>query len=397
VSQLLDHRPSQPGELPGLQPSPPSQHPNAQRSALRELRALEDSDLRHLPEERTLRDLQSHRQTLVPGLQTAVDPMLWLRPGRPAPRWHYRRAALLELHPRSQLLAQLPRLWSTRSIIIDTETRWHQARWLLHDETLKPEDRVAGLLVLLYAQWPAAIGRLSLDQVQTNGNQVTLRLGREPVVLPQPLNALVLPVVAARQGHAAIGNQGSSPWLFPGGQPGRPISAFRLAERLRELGIQSKQSRSTALFQLATELPAALLASMLGIHITVAVAWQRASSGDWTSYAAQVSRNRSDKRTCPTANSSRRVGRQRGLVMRSSQGELTTATFWRGRRTDDADWLAGLATSNRPDKVRRAVRSRRQTGSTPVFASDDDSWGCVPPAVGGTRLVRDQFPRCAKR
>jgi hypothetical protein len=29
---------------------------------------------------------------------------------------------------------------------------------------------------------------------------------------------------------------------------------------------------------------------MLGIHITVAVAWQRASSGDWTSYAADVSR-----------------------------------------------------------------------------------------------------------
>jgi hypothetical protein len=34
---------------------------------------------------------------------------------------------------------------------IDTETRWQQARWLLHDTTLDPEDRVAGLLVLLYA------------------------------------------------------------------------------------------------------------------------------------------------------------------------------------------------------------------------------------------------------
>jgi hypothetical protein len=27
---------------------------------------------------------------------------------------------------------------------------------------------------------------------------------------------------------------------------------------------------------------------MLGIHITVA--WQRASAGDWTSYAAEISR-----------------------------------------------------------------------------------------------------------
>jgi len=34
-------------------------------------------------------------------------------------------------------------------------------------------------------------------------------------------------------------------------------------------------------FQLATDLPAAILARMLGIHITVAVAWQRAAAGDW--------------------------------------------------------------------------------------------------------------------
>jgi len=29
---------------------------------------------------------------------------------------------------------------------------------------------------------------------------------------------------------------------------------------------------------------------MLGIHIKVAVQWQRVSAGDWTSYAADVSR-----------------------------------------------------------------------------------------------------------
>jgi hypothetical protein len=29
---------------------------------------------------------------------------------------------------------------------------------------------------------------------------------------------------------------------------------------------------------------------MLGIHITVAATWQRASAGDWTAYAADVSR-----------------------------------------------------------------------------------------------------------
>src|SRR6266567_1019413 len=78
-------------------------------------------------------------------------------------------------------------------------------------------------------------------------------------------------------------DQHPSPWLFPGGQPGRPISASHLGQRLKDLGIQPGPARSTALFQLATELPAALLARMLGIHIDVAVAWQHARSEEHTS------------------------------------------------------------------------------------------------------------------
>ena len=43
-------------------------------------------------------------------------------------------------------------------------------------------------------------------------------------------------------------------------------------------GVTASDLRTAALFQLATELPAAILARTLGIHITVAVAWQRAAS-----------------------------------------------------------------------------------------------------------------------
>ena len=109
-------------------------------------------------------------------------------------------------------------------------------------------------------------------------------------MLPEPLSTLVRELVTTRRGHAVLGDQGTSPWLFPGGQPGRPISADRLGQRLRLIGLRPAEARSTALFQLATELPAAVLARMLGIHITVAVQWQRSSAGDWTSYAADVSK-----------------------------------------------------------------------------------------------------------
>ena len=180
--------------------------------------------------------------------------------------------------------------WGGPTAVIDTETRWKLARRLIHDQTLKPEDRLAGLLVLLYAQRASAISRLTLDRLHDDGHEVQLRLGREPILLPEPLGTLARQVAAARHGHAAIGDQKDSPWLFPGGQPGRPISAFRMAERLRHLGICSGPARSAALFQLATDLPAAVLARLLGIHIAVAVAWQRASAGDWAAYAAEVSR-----------------------------------------------------------------------------------------------------------
>jgi hypothetical protein len=94
------------------------------------------------------------------------------------------------------------------------------------------------------------------------------------------------------KGHATIGALAPSPWLFPRGQPGRPISSARLTQRLNSLDIHPSQDRSTALFQLAAEVPAAILACTLGIHTDVAVTWQRHSAGDWTAYAAEVSRRK---------------------------------------------------------------------------------------------------------
>ena len=70
---------------------------------------------------------------------------------------------------------------------------------VLHDEKIKPEVRLAGLLVLLYAQWPAAISRLTVDHIHAGDERVRIRLGDEPVVLPEPVAALALAVVANRQ------------------------------------------------------------------------------------------------------------------------------------------------------------------------------------------------------
>jgi len=186
--------------------------------------------------------------------------------------------------------------WGGPAQLLDDQDRWHTAGRLLHDEDLKAEDRLAGLLVLLYAQNATAISQMTVEQIQADDHKVRLHLGRVPIHLPEPLATLARDVLANRKGHATIGVLAPSPWLFPGGQPGRPISSARLTQRLTNLGIRPNQTRSTALFQLATEIPAAILARTLGIHTDVAVAWQRLSGGDWASYAAQIG-----QRTTPTA------------------------------------------------------------------------------------------------
>ncbi|MGH3630438.1 MAG: hypothetical protein ACRDRL_23720, partial [Sciscionella sp.] len=200
--------------------------------------------------------LTSHDLTLTTARQGDLDTWLTSKDSK-----HRREAGHFIRWAKAQKLTGLDfaaTKWDGPAGDFDTEIRWQQAHRLLHDDTITTGDRVAGLLVLLYAQWPAAITRLTLAHVRADEHQVRLRLGHEPIVLPEPLAELVLQLVAARHGHATLGDQGTSPWLFPGGRPGQPISAEQLGERLRQLGLRPGQDRSGALFALATELPAAL-------------------------------------------------------------------------------------------------------------------------------------------
>ena len=71
----------------------------------------------------------------------------------------------------------------------------------------------------------------------------------------------------------------TSPWLFPGGLPGRPITASRLGQRLNILGIYAMAGRRAALTDLAAQMPAAVLADLLHIAPGTAVRWMRQAGG----------------------------------------------------------------------------------------------------------------------
>jgi hypothetical protein len=165
---------------------------------------------------------------------------------------------------------------------------WTVARRLLCDTDLDPADRVAGLLVLCYAQPATTISRLTLDRITHDPGGVHLLLGSSPALLPNPLADLVLELAATRKGHATVGSPPTSPWLFPGGTPGRPIGAGRLTIRLGRLSIPTRPGRAAALLDLATQLPVGVLARLLGISPGAANSWRTSAGGTWSGYAADL-------------------------------------------------------------------------------------------------------------
>jgi hypothetical protein len=160
---------------------------------------------------------------------------------------------------------------------------------LLNDSTLAVVDRVAGLFVTCYGQTPARIVGLGVDDV-TIDDTVTVRFGRDKIVLAPTVGVLVAELVATRRGRAATELPSSSRWLFPGGVPGRHLHHDRLCIRLSAIGIDSSILRTAALLDLAAEVPASILADLVGLHTLTATRWTRAAGGDWAGYAAARSR-----------------------------------------------------------------------------------------------------------
>ena len=75
---------------------------------------------------------------------------------------------------------------------IDDAERLALTSRLLHDDAIDLRDRVAGLLVLIYAQPLTRIVTLTVEDVlQAPGSGVQLRLGAVPVELPEPVSDLV--------------------------------------------------------------------------------------------------------------------------------------------------------------------------------------------------------------
>jgi hypothetical protein len=174
---------------------------------------------------------------------------------------------------------------------ISQDKRWAHAARLLNDAALDPTDRVAGSLLLLYGQPLSRIAAMTTSQTTRRDDTTFLLLGRHDVPVPGPLADAIAQLISDGRTHRGVGSPAATTWLFPGHLPGRPITPSRLGERLRHIGIYAQTGRRAALLDLAAQLPAAVLADLLGLHENTATKWIGQAGGDWTRYAAELARN----------------------------------------------------------------------------------------------------------
>ena len=174
---------------------------------------------------------------------------------------------------------------------LSQDQRWALAARLLRDATLDPTDRTAGCLLLLYGQPLSRIAVMTTSQITRSGQEMLIRLGRHDVPVPGPLASTITQLINDGRSHRGVGSPQQTTWLFPGHLPGRPITPATLGERLRALGIYAQASRRAALLDLAAQLPAAVLADLLGLHENTAAKWMHQAGGDWSRYAAELARH----------------------------------------------------------------------------------------------------------
>lgn len=180
------------------------------------------------------------------------------------------------------------------AIRMTEEQRWAELRRCLTDPTIPDDLRAAGALLLLYGVPLARIRELTREHLvtDTDRNLVTgftlTQLG-PTIEVPPHLGRILarLPAATPTRGAPLIAAKPARPqWLFPGRGTRGHITHTSLAARLNAHGIAVRPSRNAALISLASDLPAAVVADLIGMNAATAVRWAQRAARDWAGYVS---------------------------------------------------------------------------------------------------------------
>ena len=172
----------------------------------------------------------------------------------------------------------------------DTEDFTQQLRRCPHDQALPTDIRATGALILFYGLRTTDVLALRRDQLIERKEDHYLQLGESTLLLPPPLAVLLGQLPLRRNNNrTAIPpiTASSTPPLFPGFNHAQPLHPGTFGARLLRHGITPRAGRNTAMLTLAADLPAAVLADLLGIHDDTATRWAHRTNRDWQTYLAQ--------------------------------------------------------------------------------------------------------------
>jgi hypothetical protein len=169
---------------------------------------------------------------------------------------------------------------------ITQEQRLGWLKELLTGDAESLPYRVAGILLLLYAQPLTKIAALQATAVTRVDGETRIALGREPIPVPEPFASQLNYHLHHRPNLRTAGGAIGTPWLFPSCRPGQHLDPQTIMHRLRWLGINLLGSRNTALQELVSEIPAPLVADMLGYSDQVTQKHAAEAGKTWAAYVS---------------------------------------------------------------------------------------------------------------
>jgi hypothetical protein len=225
---------------------------------------------------------EAHGRTATTCTQQDVD--AWLAAGpttRTAIRTFFVEASKSRLNTAVKITHRAAK--TTPSLTQDQRIAW--IRELLTGTSESLPYRVAGMLLLLYAQPLVRIAAIRTDDLLETPPGLLIRLGKPPSAVPEAFAELIRAHAQARPNmRTATGSK--SPWLFPGYRAGQHLHPDSIMGRLRDLGIDLHGARHRALTELVTQIPPPLVADTLGYSHQVAFKYAEATAQPWARYAA---------------------------------------------------------------------------------------------------------------
>ena len=176
--------------------------------------------------------------------------------------------------------AQQPK--STRLLTQDQRLAW--VKELLTGDVESLPYRVAGTLLLLYAQPLIRIVALLTTAIVVTPDETRISLGAEPVPVPEPFACMLKHHLHNRPNLRTAGGMVTNPWLFPGHRPGKHLDPHTMMMALRTLGINLLGARNSALQNLVAEIPPPVAAHLLGYSHNCTQRHAQLAAQPWSRY-----------------------------------------------------------------------------------------------------------------